>query len=117
MEREYTDAFGAWWNTLNQSAQEDLSAVVALLEEKGPALPFPFSSSIESSKYSHMRELRIQNKANPLRVLYAFDRRRTAILLIGGNKKGNKRWYTTHVPLADRLYAEYLLEREKEDKK
>lgn len=111
---EYTDEFEIWWNALGENGQEDVAAVVGLLEEKGTELPFPFSSGVEGSQYSHMRELRIQSKANPLRVLYAFDPRRTAILLIGGNKRGDKRWYKTYVPIADKLYADYLIEIKKE---
>jgi len=55
-----------------------------------------------------MRELRIQHAGNPFRVLYAFDPRRTAILLLGGNKSGNDRWYEEYVPIADKLYDEHL---------
>ena len=55
-----------------------------------------------------MRELRIQHQGRPFRVLYAFDPRRATILLIGGDKTGNKRWYEIYVPLADRLYDEHL---------
>jgi hypothetical protein len=54
-----------------------------------------------------MRELRIQHKGYPYRVLYAFDPRRSAILLIGGNKAGNDRWYDEVVPIADRLYDDH----------
>jgi hypothetical protein len=111
---EYTDEFGSWWKTLREDEQEDIVAIVTLLEEKGTTLPFPFSTGIEGSKYSHMRELRVQSKSNPLRILYAFDPRRTAILLIGGNKRGDKRWYTKFVPIADKLYEDYLAELKKE---
>lgn len=111
---EYTDEFGYWWASLNIGEQEDIVAAVTLLEEKGTQLPFPFSSGIEGSKYSHMRELRIQSQSNPLRILYAFDPRRTAILLIGGNKRGDKRWYKIYIPIADKLYEEYLNELKKE---
>jgi hypothetical protein len=55
-----------------------------------------------------MRELRVQHEGRPYRVLYAFDPRRAAILLLGGDKTGNDRWYDEHVPVADRLDAEYL---------
>jgi hypothetical protein len=55
-----------------------------------------------------MRELRIQHQGEPYRVLYAFDPRRSAILLCGGSKAADKRWYTVNVPLADRLYDEHL---------
>lgn len=61
-----------------------------------------------------MRELRVQSQTNPIRILYAFDPRRTAILLIGGNKRGNNRWYKTYLPIADKLYSEHLTELEKE---
>jgi hypothetical protein len=111
---EYTDEFGSWWNTLSEDEQEDVAAIVGLLEEKGTQLPFPFSTGVGGSKHSHMRELRVQSKSNPLRILYAFDPRRTAILLIGGNKRGDKRWYKTYVPIADKLYADHLAELKKE---
>lgn len=55
-----------------------------------------------------MRELRIQHKGRPYRTLYAFDPARTAILLIGGDKTGNKRWYKEHIPKADKLYDEHI---------
>jgi hypothetical protein len=61
-----------------------------------------------------MRELRIQSGGRPLRVLYAFDPRRTAILLIGGDKTGDTRFYERYVPHADALYDEYLDELRKE---
>ena len=78
-----------------------------LLEERGPDLPFPYSSGVKGSRHSHMRELRVQHRGMPYRVLYAFDPRRTAILLIGGNKTGHDRWYEKYVPWADRLYDEH----------
>jgi hypothetical protein len=54
-----------------------------------------------------MRELRTQYGGRPYRLLYAFDPRRCAILLIGGDKTGNDRWYEENVPIADRLYNEH----------
>jgi hypothetical protein len=61
-----------------------------------------------------MRELRIQHEGRPYRVLYAFDPRRAAILLIGGDKTGNNRWSDENVPKADELYDGYLTELEQE---
>ena len=55
-----------------------------------------------------MRELRIQHAGKPYRVLFAFDPRRSAILLLGGDKTGNDRWYEENVPVADRLYDVHL---------
>ena len=80
-EVEATDAFEDWWRTLTEQEQDDVTATVELLAERGPKLPFPYSSGIEGSKYSHMRELRIQSHGDPIRVFYAFDPRRVAVLL------------------------------------
>jgi hypothetical protein len=115
-EVEFTDEFGEWWNALSSAEQEDINASVILLQRLGPNLRFPHSSAVQSSKHSHMRELRIQHKGRPYRILYAFDPRRIAILLIGGDKTGNDRWYEIYVPLADKLYREHLKQLEKERK-
>src|SRR5687768_15026960 len=95
---EYTDEFGRWWDTLEADVQEDIAVIVRLLENRGPSLPFPFSSQVRSSRYGGMRELRIQSRGVPIRVFYVFDRRRVAVLLIGGVKTGTSRFYETHVP-------------------
>ncbi len=107
-EVEYTDEFGAWWGELDADEQESVFATVKLLEMNGPHLRFPHSSGIGQSIHSHMRELRTQHQGAPYRVLYAFDPRRAAILLIGGDKTGDNRWYDRMVPRADRLYGEHL---------
>ncbi len=111
---EYTDEFGGWWSGIGESAQEELTAVVELLVEHGPEFGFPYTSSVEGSHHSHMRELRIQCDGRPYRVFYAFDPRRTAILLIGGDKTGDGRFYKRMVPLADRLYDDHLCELKEE---
>jgi hypothetical protein len=105
---EYTDEWEVWFRELDERTQDAVAAVVGLLEQLGPELPFPYSSRIAQSKHSHMRELRIQHRGRPLRTLYAFDPRRVAILLLGGDKTGDDRWYDRQVPLADRLYEEHL---------
>ncbi len=107
-EVEYTDEFERWWNELSEDEQESVAASVELLERLGPDLRYPHCSGIKGSKHSHMRELRVQHKGRPFRVFYAFDPRRTAILLIGADKTGNDRWYEEFVPLADRLYDEHI---------
>lgn len=111
---EYTDEFAGWWETLTEEEQIDITASVGLLEERGPNLRHPHSSGINSSGHTHMRELRIQHKGQPYRVLYAFDPRRTAILLIGGNKTGDNRWYEKYVPVADELYEQHIENLKKE---
>lgn len=107
-EVEYTDEFGEWWETLSVEEQIDIDIVVQLLEAKGSILSYPYSSDVKGSRYGQMRELRIQHKGQPYRILYAFDPRRIAILLIGGKKTGDERWYEKLLPIADRLFAEHL---------
>jgi hypothetical protein len=113
-EVEFTDEFGEWWETLTPAQQEDVDAHVRELERRGPMLPFPYSSGITGSRHGHMRELRVQSGGRPLRIFYAFDPRRTAILLIGGDKTGDERFYERLVPRADDLYDVHLTELEKE---
>ena len=83
-------------------------AAVILLETLGPSLRYPHTSGVETSRHGHMRELRVQHQGRSYRVLYAFDPRRVAILLIGGDKTGNDRWYEEFVPRADRLYDRHI---------
>lgn len=107
-EIEYTDEFEGWWAELNVEEQTSVAAAVGLLEHHGVTLGHPYSSQVKSSRHGHMRELRIQHQGRPFRVLYAFDLRRTGILLVGGDKTGNDRWYEEFVPTADRLYDLHL---------
>lgn len=107
-EVEYTDELGTWWAGLTQAEQESIDASVRLLEARGPDLGYPHTSAVARSRHSHMRELRVQHGGRPYRLLYAFDPRRCAILLIGGDKSGDARWYEVHVPIADRLYDTHI---------
>jgi hypothetical protein len=111
---EFIDEFGEWYGCLSAAQQDDVAAGGLLLMEQGPQLPFPHSSGISGSKHSHMRELRVQSGGRPLRVFYAFDPRRSAILLIGGDKTGDNRFYERMVPIADDLYDVHIAEIRKE---
>ena len=112
---EVTDEFKAWWNGLTEAEHISVERAVLLLEEHGPRLPFPYSSKVKGSRHAAMRELRVQHQGRPYRVLYIFDPRRVALLLLGGDKTGDDRWYEKNVPLADRLYDNYLSEMKEED--
>ena len=113
-EVEYTDEFEGWWTNLSEEEQVSVDAYVLLLEDKGPQLRYPYCSGISGSKHSHMRELRVQHGGNPYRILYAFDPRRSAILLLGGCKVGDDGWYDKNVPVADDLYDEHIKALKKE---
>ena len=77
-----TADFEAWWDCLGIEEQKSVAVVVAKLEERGPTLPFPYSSGITGS--TKLRELRVQHAGKPYRILYAFDPKCNAILLLGG---------------------------------
>lgn len=109
-EVEYSDEFREWWDGLSGDEHESITFSVRLLEEEGINLKRPQADTIKGSAYPNMRELRCQHEGRPYRILYAFDPRRIAILLIGGDKTGNKRWYKIFVPKADAIYADHLRE-------
>ncbi len=111
-EVEFSAEFGEWWDELTEAEQKSVDFSVSLLQELGPALKMPHSSAIEGSRHAHMRELRVQHAGKPYRVLYAFDPRRVALLLIGGDKTGRDRWYQEFVPQADAIYDRHLRELE-----
>ena len=107
-EVEFTGQFESWWNTLSENEQVEISAKVELLQESGPTLPRPHADVIASSRHANMKELRGKVDDRHLRVLYAFDPRRTALLLLGGDKTGDPDWYEKFVPVADDLFDEHL---------
>jgi hypothetical protein len=110
---EFTDEFERWWNTLDVDEQESLAASVEL-RQIGPQLGRPHADSLKGSRHPNMKELRTQHQGRPLRTLFAFDPRRCALLLIGGDKTGDKQFYRRLIPLADRLYDEHLDQLRKE---
>src|SRR5262245_27612673 len=103
-EVEYTDEFEVWWDSLSEDEQVEIGAKVELLQEYGPILPRPHADVIASSRHPKMKELRGKVEERHLRVLYAFDPTRTALLLIGGDKTGDPTWYGRFVPVDDDLF-------------
>ncbi len=115
-EVEFTGEFSNWWDGLTEAEQVDVNAKVILLQKIGSGLPRPHADLIHSSRHPNMKELRIQHSGRPYRVLFAFDPRRCAILLIGGDKTGNDRWYDEFVPIADALYDRHLKSLKRKEK-
>jgi hypothetical protein len=104
-----TGELEAWFLGLDDADAEAVVRGVGLLEAKGPALGFPYSSAIAGSRYA-LRELRIQSGGRPLRILYCFDPERQAVLLIGGDKTGDDRFYQRMIPKAESIWEQYLRE-------
>jgi hypothetical protein len=102
---ESTETFDEWFDGLPKKQQRSIVAGVDLLEEEGPALGRPVVDSIKGSRHSNMKELR----RGTLRVLFAFDTERSALLLIGGDKRDRwDDWYEEAIPEADVLMDEHL---------
>ncbi len=113
---EYTQQFGEWLATLDVAEQNLVLAAIEILSERGPTLGRPLVDTISSSRHGNMKELR--PPASPIRVLFAFDPLRAAILLLGGDKSGAwQRWNDRNVPVADQLFDEHLRRIDRERRK
>ncbi len=102
------EAFTAWLNGLAEDVRNEILAHAALLRERGPQLGRPYVDTVEGSAFTNMKELRVQFRGDPWRILFAFDPSRAAILLVGGNKRGDKRWYKKFLPVADERFRRHL---------
>lgn len=104
-----TRTFERWLAYQRQSVKEDVLAAVQMLTVRGPHLGRPYADTIRASRYPQMKELRVQHGGKPLRIFFAFDRGRCAVMLCAGDKTGDeKRFYKTMTALADRLFTDYL---------
>ena len=108
---EVTNEFERWYRGLVETDREGVNAAVDALEQRGPGLGRPLVGEIVGSRHGPLKELRI----GTVRMVFRFDPRRSAILLIGGDKRGEwNAWYRTAIPVADDLYDAYLAELQKE---
>ena len=103
-----TNEIAEWIVTLDDDAKEAIYQHLLILKELGPALGRPHVDTIKESRHPNMKELRVANKHRIYRILFAFDPERKAILLIGGDKRGDKRFYQRMILLADKLYDQHL---------
>ena len=113
-EAEVSDEFLEWYNALNDDELESVHFSVGLLEEAGPILGRPHVDTVRQSRHANMKELRVQHQGSPYRILFAFDPRRCAYLILAGDKTGDARWYEKAVPRADDIYDRHLAEIENE---
>lgn len=111
---EVTPEFERWYRALDDAASDVVRNYVDLLAEVGPTLGRPYADSLHGSRISNLKELRPQAQGRPLRVFFAFDPRRVAIVLLGGDKTGDKRFYDRLIPLAEQFYDRHLRDLEKE---
>jgi len=104
-----TDEFLGWYGDLDEKDSDAVQYTVTLLENRGVTLDHPHSSAIQNASFA-LRELRVQSGGRPLRVFYAFDPKRQAVLILGGDKTGDDRFYERYIPQCERIWNEYLEE-------
>ena len=104
----FDEAFVEWLDGLDDAVRVTILAHTVLLRVHGPQLGRPYVDTVEGSAFTNMKELRVQFRGDPWRILFAFDPNRAAILLVGGNKRGDKRWYKKHLPIADARFRRHL---------
>jgi len=108
-----TAELGEWFASgdgVDEAAREDIRAAVGVLRSVGPSLGRPLVDSVYNSRHSNMKELRVQSKGRPFRIFFLFDPKRRGILLVGGNKQGDSRFYETMIVRADDSYDQYLMD-------
>ena len=111
----FDEDFAAWVDGLDVEVRRALLAHVVLLREHGPNLGRPHVDTLKGSKVANLKELRIQHRGKPWRVLFAFDPSRAAILLVGGDKAGDKRWYKKQIKIAEDRFERHLRRLEEEE--
>lgn len=109
-EVEVSDEFLAWYRSLDELECESVNSAVAKLEHYGPTLGRPYADTLIGSKYPNLKELRVQHQGRPYRILFAFNPRRKAYLILGGDKNSDAGWYVDALRRAELIYARHLLE-------
>lgn len=107
------EEFVAWFVRQPIGLQDEILVHRNLLKQYGPKLGRSRVDTVKGSKFANMKELRVQWKGQPWRILFAFDPKRRGILLLGGNKQGNRRRYDKNIPIADARFEQHLKRMEK----
>lgn len=102
------EAYTRWFDMQEEGLQDEILACVGVLTREGPNLGRPQADTLKGSRYPNMKELRVQYRGEPWRILFAFDIERKAVLLLGGNKAGNPQWYKENIPIADQRFKDHL---------
>ena len=104
----FDEVLAEWLGVLDEGLLNEILAHIELLREFGPNLGRPRVDTVKGSKFPNLKELRIRYQGDPWRILFAFDPTRAAILLVGANKRGDKRWYEKHIRIADKRFQRHL---------
>jgi len=107
---EVSDEFAHWYGALEEDESQSVDTAVEMLVEYGPRLSRPYADTLKGSRFPNMKELRIQHRGRPYRILFAFDPSRSAYLILGGDKSGDPNWYADALRRAESIYAHHLKE-------
>ena len=110
----FCDEFAEEFALLDPDLQVELAAYLRVLETFGPHLGRPLADTLKGSKFANMKELRFSWQRKPFRYFFAFDPERKAVVLAGGSKAGNRRFYDVLMLVADTRFEKYLLQVEKQ---
>ena len=109
-----SDEFDLWFEGQEKDLKRRIASSMQLLEAFGHRLGRPYVDTLEGSQVTNLKELRVQHRGDPYRILFAFDPKRQAFILIGGNKAGDKHWYKTMIPKAELIFKRHLKTLEQE---
>jgi hypothetical protein len=110
------DDFATWLDEQDEARRIKVLGHLDLLEERGPLLGRPYVDTLKGSKTANLKELRVQHKTEPIRILFAFDPKQQAVIILGGSKQADKRWYDTNIPIAEILFSEHLEKQQEADR-
>lgn len=110
-----SEVFDDWFSDLEEALQDSVTASVDVFQQYGPQLVRPHVDTLKGSSLKNLKELRVQHGGDPYRILIAFDPKREALLLLGGNKASDKRWYEKMIPQAEALFRQHLETLDKEN--
>lgn len=100
--------FSGWLDGQEEDLQDEALSYLEMLKDRGPLLSRPYADTLKGSKIANLKELRFSYKGAPIRILFAFDPRKQGVIILGGDKTGDKRWYEKNIPIAEKLYAAHL---------
>ncbi len=109
------DSFVTWFDEQEEDLRLRIFAHLDLLEECGPLLSRPYADTLKGLRIGNLKELRVKYRKSPIRILFAFDPKQQAVIILGDSKQGDKRWYDTNIPIAEQLFTEHIIKQRKAD--
>ena len=106
----FSEQYEAWFDSLPQKDQVAITTDLHVLSKIGPTLGRPHVDHVKGSRHTNMKELRTRVSGHVYRSFFAFDPKRQAVLLNGGDKKGKdqRKFYQRLIAEADEILTEYL---------